>query len=322
MAAIPKSDVDPTLDAVDRAIEEAEAGKAPRHYLGMSGVGHPCERKPWLDWRWITNIRHKADALKRFHDGHEGEALQVKRLRMVPGVELHVIDTETGRQFGFDDHDGHFRGHMDGAILGILQAPKTWHVYEHKQTSEKKQAELAKLKADKGEKSALEAWDQVYYAQAVLYMHYSGMKRHYLTCASPGGRHTISVRTNENPEHAMRLIARAGRMIASHNPPPRISDNAEWWQCRLCDHRAFCHDGVIERRNCRTCLHSTPVADGQWHCGRHDAIRNLNQQLAGCEDHLFLPGLIPAEQIDATGESVTYRYPDGTEWTDGKPASA
>jgi hypothetical protein len=206
---------------------------------------------------------------------------------------------------------------MDGAILGVLQAPKTWHVYEHKQTSEKKQAELAKLKADKGEKSALEAWDQVYYAQAVLYMHYSGMKRHYLTVATPGGRDTIDCRTDENPAHAMRLVALAERLIGANAPPPRVSDDPAWYQCRMCDYHAFCHQGVIERRNCRTCLHSTPVALGQWHCGRHDVLRDVQQQLVGCESHLFLPGLIPAVQIDADGESVTYRYSDGTEWTDG-----
>lgn len=317
MAPLPPMTRSPTLDAVDRAIESAEARKPPRHYLGMSSIGHACQRKPWLDWRWVAHVRFKADALKRFHDGHEGEALQAKRLRMVDGIELHIVDPDTGRQFGFDDHDGHFRGHMDGAILGVLQAPKTWHVWEHKQVSEKKFAELEQLKADKGEKEALRLWNEVYYGQAVLYMHYSGMRRHYLTVATPGGRDTIDCRTDENPAHAMRLIALAERLIGANAPPPRVSDDPAWYQCRMCDYHAFCHQGVIERRNCRTCLHSTPVAQGQWHCGRHDALRDVQQQLVGCESHLFLPGLIPAEQIDADGESVTYRYPDGTEWTDG-----
>lgn len=317
MVALPQNDACPTLAAVDSALEAEAASKPPRHYLGMSSVGHPCPRKPWLDWRWVSHVRFNAAALKRFHDGHEGEELQAKRLRMVPGIELHIVDSNTGRQFGFEDCRGHFKGHMDGAILGVLQAAKTWHVWEHKQVSEKKLEALKKLKRDKGEKEAFRAWDETYYGQGMLYCHYSGMTRHFLTVSTPGGRDSISCRTNENPEHAMRLIAKAERLIAAHDPPPRLSEDPAWYQCKMCDHYAFCHGGEIERRHCRTCLHVTPVDGGEWHCGRHDAIRTVQQQLAGCADHLFLPGLIPAEQIDATGESVTYRFPNGEEWTDG-----
>lgn len=41
----------------------------------------------------------------------------------------------------------HFRSHMDGVVLGLLQAPKTWHVLEIKATAEKKLAALRKAVA-------------------------------------------------------------------------------------------------------------------------------------------------------------------------------
>lgn len=238
----PLSMPDPTLEAADRALEARAATQPRRAYLGMSSIGHPCSRKLWYDLNNPNPRPHDAATLKRFADGHASEAVMAERLRLVPGLTLETEDPN-GNQWGFSDHGGRFRGHMDGAILGLLQAPKTWHVWEHKCVGEKKQAELVKLKAEKGEKAALKAWDEVYYAQACLYMHYSGMERHYLTCATPGTRTVVSVRTEHDPIHAAQLIEKAERILNARVPLAKISDDPAWWQCRLCDHAATCHGG-------------------------------------------------------------------------------
>ena len=241
MAPLPPMDKDPTLEAMDRAIEARALLEPKRNYLGMSAIGHPCERKLYYDFRVTTRPAHDAATLKRFEDGHRGEDLMAARLRLVPGVTLHTIDQNTGKQFGFEDHGGKFKGHMDGAIVGLLQAPSTYCVWEHKCVNEEKQAKLKKLKASKGEKDALAAWDEIYYSQAVLYMHYSGMTRHYLTVSTPGERSTISCRTEENPEAAIRLIEKARRIIEAPYPLARISNDPAWYVCKWCDHHAQCH---------------------------------------------------------------------------------
>lgn len=310
MAQIPEH-TDPTLAAVDVAIEEAQDRKH-RPYLGMSGIGHPCERKCWYDFRWATPINHEALTLKLFDDGNRGEDVQAERLRMVAGLELHT-HTDDGRQFGFEDIGGHFRGNMDGAIHGLVQAPKTWHVWEHKQSSEKKQAELSRLKADKGEKDALAAWNEIYYAQAVLYMEYSGMTRHYLTCATPGGRHTISVRTNANKAEAAKLKDKARRVIFAAEPPLKLSERPDWYQCQWCDHKSICHYDRLPRIVCRTCAHVTPCEDGTWHCAMHSQVLSEQTQRVGCGDHLYIPALVSyGEMVDADSAArcqwVRYRH--------------
>lgn len=315
MVALPEPQ-DPTLEAADRALEAVQ-NTWPREYLGMSGLGAECERRLWLDFRWASAVRHNASTLKKFADGEHGETLQAERLRRVSGINLLTLDPETGRQFRFEGVRGHVAGHFDGSILGLIQAPKTWHVWEHKQVEEKKQRRLEKLKADLGEKQALEAWDPVYYGQAVLYMHFSGIDRHYLTCSTPGGRHTISVRTEANPVAASRLLVKAERIIDADRPPARISDDAGYFVCRMCDHRAVCHDGALPARNCRTCLSSTPVEGGQWQCDRFGKTLTRAEQNAGCALHLFIPDLVAGEQVDAGDDFVTYRMADGQEWRDG-----
>lgn len=322
MVKLPDSG-DPTLEASDRAIERQENSRGPREYLGMSGIGHSCGRKCWYDWRWMTKAKFNARTLKRFQDGHDGEELQAKRLRMVEGVMLITVEPETGQQIDYSDIGGHFKGHMDGAIFGLIQSPKTWHVWEHKQVGETKFNSLIKLKNKFGEKGALAEWDTIYYSQACLYMNYSGMDRHYLTCSTPGGRDTVSVRTNSDIATSARLIKKAERIIHAANPPGKISEDPSWHVCRFCDHQDACHGPRLPERHCRSCMHSTPLTEGQdagkWHCAKHGWMLNKKMQLSGCGSaHRFIPALVKGEQIDAgeNGEWIDYRMPDGSVWRD------
>jgi hypothetical protein len=315
MVAIPETQ-DPTLAAVDRAIEARGNRAQARPYLGMSSIGAACDRALWYGFRWASPSKFDAASLKRFEDGHHGEDAMAARLRMVEGITLLTIDPDTGQQWEFVDFHGHFRGHFDGAILGLLQAPKTWHVWEHKVCNEKKIAKLEKLKQEVGEKNALRHWDAVYYAQAVLYMDYAGLDRHYLTADTPGGRHTVSVRTEASPSDAAALKARAEWLITADRTPPRISGDPAWFECKWCDHHATCHQGQLPQINCRTCLHVTPIDEGLWFCDHWGKGLNGEEQRIGCSDHLFLPSMVDGEQIDVADNDswVEYRKPDGSIW--------
>lgn len=318
MVALPDL-VDPTLAAADAALMDAQVRRA-RPYLGMSALGSECARQLWYGFRWTNQNAFDAPTLKRFADGHATEAVAVARLQAVPGLELHDVDDD-GRQFGFEDLGGHLKGHMDGVALGLIQAPTTWHVVEIKATAEKKLAELRKAVRDVGEKHALKAWNPTYYAQAVLYMHYAQLDRHYLVACTPGARDWFSVRTEADPIEAVRLIERAKSIIATDSPPARIG-GPDFYLCRWCDRSAICHEGAPVDRNCRTCLHATAELEGGWSCARWPGLEpDAELQATGCPHHLFLPGLVPGEQIDATQDSVTYRMPDGSTWVDGHVVS-
>lgn len=319
--ALLRPPVDPTLEAVDRAIEQKATRDKPRPYLGMSAIGHPCDRRLWYGFRWAAQEAFDAATIKRFEDGHYQEDVQIDRLRMVPGITLLSVDPDTGRQWGFVDVDGHMKGHADGKIGGLLQAPKTWHIWEHKATDEKKQAKLEKLKEEKGEKNALAEWDETYYVQAQLYMHYSDLPRHYLTCSSPGGRKTVSCRTEYDADIAKRHIERARRIIYAEQPPERMREDRSYFMCKWCCFNDLCHrdDGVWADRNCRTCIFSGPVVDG-WQCSKHDGVIPLEFQYSGCEDHLYMPPLVSGSQIDADdrGDWIDYQMADGVIWRDGE----
>lgn len=235
MVTIPERG-DPTLAAIDAILEEQTNGQAKRQYIGASSIGDPCSRKLWL--RYHTDIRETfdADTIRKFNDGHRCEDVMAEHLRMVPGIELWTY-MPSGEQYGFKD--GPFAGHYDGVILGLIQAPKTPHVWEHKSTAEKKYKELLKLKHE-DEKTALERWNPVYYAQAVINMHKAECSRHYMTVSTPGLREYMSVRTEENPAMAEALIMKAKRIAEMREPPERIG-GPDYYMCKWCAFYGECH---------------------------------------------------------------------------------
>ena len=316
-----------TLKALDAAMEAAQQSGA-RPYLGMSQIGHSCERHLFYSFRWAAKRHIPAQGLRAIEDGFLGEEVMAKRLRMIPGIELHTTD-EFGGQIGVEDIRGHFRGHLDGAILGVVEAPKTWHVWEHKQVNPEKFKKLQKLISEHGEKAALAKWDGVYFAQAQSYMGLTSMERHFLTVGTPGGREYVTVRTEFDQVEFTRLVERARRIITSSTPPTRLSADPAWHECKFCPFHAQCHGEQLPEVNCRTCAHSTPRVDvegGVWQCELEHMVVDLPTQRQGCNGHRYIPILLErvAEQVDARDEAggnlaVEYRLPNGTTFLNGYP---
>jgi hypothetical protein len=312
--------LDPTIEAVLDAIRAEHANEQARPYLGMSNIAHECGRYLWLSFRWAHPSTFDVASLLRFEDGHRSEEIMAARLRSVRGIELHTIDPDTGGQIGFSDWGGHFSGHMDGAILGLAAAPKSWHVWESKAVGHenfKKLGDIRQRDMSKDGKSTLAEWSPVYYGQAVLYMSYSGMDRHYLTVASAGSRDMAAIRTDADPARAAVLRERAGKIIKSDAPLSRISEDSTWWQCRGCPAHDVCHGYSMPQVNCRTCTHATPIIEGEggrWHCAKRDALIDVATQRVGCDQHAYLPTMLQAyglDPINADGGSIQYMTKSG-----------
>ena len=186
---------------------------------------------------------------------------------------------------------GHFGGSLDAVAIGLLEAPKTWHVVEFKTHSAKS---FATLKKDGVERAQPRHW-----AQMQVYMHLAGITRamYVAVCKDTDENHIERIHADRG--QGERLVARASRVINAPSPPARISEDPAWWQCRLCDHHDHCHEDRPAETNCRTCLHSTPVDSG-WICERWDRMLSPEEQRRGCPQHLFIPDLAPGTPIHAS----------------------
>jgi hypothetical protein len=302
MAALPQS-TSHTREAIFAAYE-ADADTGLRPHLGASLIGKPCERALWYDFRWITPARFPGRILRLFETGQLEEARLVRNLRRT-GATVLEVDPETGRQWRVEAHGGHFGGSLDAVALGLLEAPKTWHVVEFKTHS-------AKSFRDLTTKGVAESKPQ-HWAQMQVYMHLTGLTRalYVAVCKDTDDLHIERVRADR--DGAERLLAKAGHVINATRPPARISEDPSWFECRFCDHHELCHGDAAAAVTCRSCLHATPV-EGGWHCARHDQPLGDDQQRQACPRHLYVPDLVPGEVVDAGEDHVIYRMRDATTW--------
>lgn len=328
MAKLNIPEYDRTLLEVNKKLEQKKALEKPRHYLGMSQIGHECWRKLFYGFRNASVKIWEAPGIKATEDGFLQEDVMALRLRMLSYIELvtnasNTVDNILGKdltgrseddkkdQIGFMLLLDHFRGHVDGMIRGILEAPQTWHVWENKACNETKFNKLAKLRKDKGEKNALQEWDIEYFMQAQLYMHCANVERHYLTVCLPGGRDYISVRTEYNRKIAENAIAKARAIIFDNwQLPARMSEKREYFQCKWCEHQGICHDKDFPLVHCKTCRYREPVKNGENMCLLKEEIIPENMLHMGCENHIYNPALIQAELIEHQQDCCLYHIPE------------
>lgn len=236
MVALPVY-IDPVIEAM-REQRIAKMGST-RDYIGASEIGNPCARAIWYNWKKYPQETRPAHVLWAADDGHRTESVIADRLRAVPGITLRTC-LPNGDQYGFKK--GNFAGHVDGLILGLPQAPKTWHVWENKAKNQKGFDEFLKCISNVGEKRALQEWSKPYYVQAQCYMHAFGLTRHYLTVALAGARDVASCRTEYDKETALAAFDRAEKIASAKSPPPKISDKPDYYICRMCQFRKVCHE--------------------------------------------------------------------------------
>lgn len=303
-----------TVNAIYAAYE-AEREDHRRGHLGASLIGKECDRALWYDFRWISTPQFDGRMLRLFQTGHMAEARFVADLRRI-GVTVHEADPETGIQFRVADSGGHFSGSMDGVALGVPEAPKTWHVCEFKTHNAKS---FDKLKKDGVQKAKPQ-----HYAQMQVYMHLTGMTRALYLAVCKDNDELYGERVEHDEAEAVKLIARARRIVGAVRPPERISSDPAWYLCRFCDHRPACHAGALPDVSCRTCAWSTPVEDGTWACDKHKKTLSQDEQKAACAAHRYIPDLVPGVQVDAAEDAswISYAMHDGSTWTDGRDVKA
>ena len=246
MTALPETP-SPTRDAIF-ASYEADADTGFRPHLGASQIGKSCERALWYDFRWTTPARFPGRILRLFETGQLEEARIVRNLRRV-GATVLEVDPETGRQWRVEAHGGHFGGSLDAVALGLLEAPKTWHVVEFKTHSAKSFRELVA-------KGVAEAKPQ-HWAQMQIYMHLTGLTRamYVAVCKDTDDLHVERVRADGDA--AERLLAKAGRVIHAPRPPARISEDPSLVRVPVLRPPRPLPWRRGGRGHCRSCLHSS-----------------------------------------------------------------
>lgn len=265
-----------TMAAIDGAtLDNADTGLRP--HLGASQIGKKCERALWYSFHWCKESAFPARVLRLFARGQREEDVLAGLLREA-GVTVHQVDASTGQQFSFRAIGGHFGGSMDGACIGLPDAPKSWHVLEFKTHNRKSFSDL--------QSRGVELSKPEHFAQMQCYMMWTGMTRALYMAACKDSDDLHLERVDYDAEVAHKMLEKAQRVINAPKPPECIGD-ATWYECKMCDYRDVCHGTDAPMVNCRTCTHSTAEADGSWTCARHSTA--IKEHASGQHVGLYAP---------------------------------
>lgn len=314
MAPLPKP-INHTVDAIYAAMAESRASPYEGLGISISNLGEECERALWYGFRWAAE-QEVITGLKAivFETGEIEEVRLLNSLRMI-GCE--VVDTdEDGKQFRFTAVGGHVRGKSDAKVLGLPEAPKTWHLAECKSMQEK----YFKAVVKKGVKDGYYS----HWVQCNTYAYLDGCERCLYIARNKNTGEIYTERWETDSDAAIKMIARAERIIRNPEPPSRMHEDPTAkvaFRCGYCRFKKQCHEKAFARVNCRTCIHATPEMHGnaEWSCARWAKPLGTDEQRQGCGAHLYIPALVPGE-VTATNEEaewIEYLLADGTTWRDG-----
>jgi hypothetical protein len=311
VAPIPKP-ISPTIRAIYAAYENDNEPRDGRS-ISVSTLADECARKLWYDFRWTTPHEHiQGRTLRLFETGNIEESRWIENLRRI-GCEV-VDSDDNGRQIMVEACDGHVRGYLDSEILGLPEAPRTIHVGEMKSHNLKSFTALKKLKVKQAKPE--------HYCQIQTYMYRRNRERGIYLATCKDNDELYTERMELDLPYVLRMLARAQGIINANEPPPKLHEDPSHkmaFKCGWCRHFGVCHERNAARRNCRTCLYSSPESGGSWSCAKWHKPLSYDEAQIGCDRHLMLPGLVDGEQVDCDEEAgtVTYVMNDGTTWIDG-----
>ena len=297
----------PTATAIFDWWKKHGDAEAPRGYLGASQIGHACSRYLWYSFRWLGRENFPGRLYRLFQTGQLEEERVATDLRAF-GCEVFLDDPETGEQFAISDCDGHFSGHLDGCVLGVIEAPKAWHVLEVKTHNAKSFGKL--------QREGVQQSKPLHYAQMQVYMRKTGMDRalYFAVCKDTDDIYVERVRMDA--AFADGMLARAQRIIDAAEPPLKADDSAGSTACQYCCMQNLCHGNpagfaVPAPVSCRSCGFSKTKPGGKWWCEFKNKFLSEIDQWKACDAHLWSPGIVPfAEAVD-TGLNA-----NGTRWVE------
>lgn len=276
----------PVLAAINNALERVQEDGW-RAHLGASVIGRQCDRQIWYGFRWAKVVRFAGRQLRLFNRGHREEERFVAWLRDA-GIVIFPLDPTTEQQWRVTAVNGHFGGSFDGIAIHVpgveqfglsVADPVLTEFKTHNDKSFKK------VQAEGVRKSKPE-----HYAQMQSYMKLKNLKLGLY----------LAINKNDDEIHAEfvpydgltadLMIARAAHIIPLPTPPRRVSEDPSWFVCRFCDHKESCHSRQPMAINCRTCIFSSPINDGQWHCQKWNGVIPLETQKKGCEQYSQISG--------------------------------
>ncbi|MBC22299.1 MAG: hypothetical protein CMJ32_00075 [Phycisphaerae bacterium] len=223
---------------IDAAIDRFAANEKPRKYLGGSAVGETCLRRLQFDYQGAPQDEgagFTARTRRIFHRGHQGEEWVADWIRGA-GFNLKT-EKAKGGQFGFEDCDGRFKGHIDGVIIEGPEGFDYPALWENKVLGSKGYGQLVKHGVAK-------AYPK-YAAQVATYQAYLQLAEHpaFFTALNADTMEIHLELVKFDQALAQASIDKAARVLdaTDHGETlPRATADPASFVCRFCPYQGAC----------------------------------------------------------------------------------
>ena len=205
-------------------IEQIEAKCAgdniPRHYLGLSEIGHHCPRWLWYAHHGAAATLTEGRTIRLFRLGNMVEDGIISDLR---GIGWDITDQQKEVEITQDGIT--LNGHIDGIANGT-------HVLEIKSANDKSFNVCMKV--------GYEKWNQKYKAQLHTYMVLCGLKKSIAIVENKNDSRLYIEEINLDSDYVTKLLIDVFSAITAIEPPDRTCPDASWYQSKFCNRSSLC----------------------------------------------------------------------------------
>lgn len=207
-----------TVNTINKMYEDKNKQ---RRRLGLSQAGHKCKRFLWFKHRGYDEPKIEGRVLRLFELGNIVEDHIANDLREA-GFNLHSQQKEV--VFTYEDIT--LKGHIDGIIEGLVEAPKTPHIWECKTANKKKFNDfLAK---------GYKLFNPVYYWQTQFYMLGLKLKRAAAFVYCKDDSRLAMERIRLNKDATVDRLEDVFQVISQDDPPERACPRIDWFEAKWC----------------------------------------------------------------------------------------
>lgn len=262
------ADITEFKNKVEHAIEFGLNKQEQRPYLGYSGLGNPCMRKLWMDFRWCYTGTIEPRIQRLFNRGNAEEDIIIADLENA-GMKVSNREAEiTGLAH-------HVLGHIDGEVMQVPDYEMQVLLLEMKTMKASKFKEYLK--------GGLKKFSPTYWGQIHSYMGKRKLKNclYVVTCKDDEMRDYKIIPFCQDTYDQMEAVS--VNVLTSEEIPDRIGKST-WFACKICSAKGTCHGGSAVNRNCRTCKYSDIEELGKWSCSYYESPCELSvsEQREGC----------------------------------------
>lgn len=211
-----------TVAAIDRHYEEQ---RTQRRRLGLSQAGHHCARYLWYKHHGYNEPEIEGRILRLFQLGNILEDQVISDLRAA-GFNVHSQQEPVK----FEHNGITLTGSIDGIVEGLIESPKTPHLFECKTASKKKFDQLKQYRD----------WNPIYFWQVQFYMLGLGLKRAAIFVYCKDDSRLYMERIPLEKDATVDRLQDVFNAVSRDDPPARYCMDAHGFDARFCPFREVC----------------------------------------------------------------------------------